>query len=150
MTHGRVGDAFATTVRFPPTPTLAWRTTLRFAYEVHRSCGRAGIPLRTAVCVGEGVAFPDVHGRFGIAGGLQKRAHLTLARAPGFRRGGPEARVPGLAVVLAESHDTERADAATDELWRALLGPDADALETITRGPLPAAGPDTYVDIRRI
>ena len=45
---------------------------------------------------------------------------------------------------------TERADAATDELWRALLGPDADALETITRGPLPAAGPDTYVDIRRI
>jgi hypothetical protein len=106
--------------------------------------------LRTAVCVGDGVAFPDVHGRFGIAGGLQKRAHLTLAHAPGFRRGGPEARVPGLALVLSQVHDPGLAAGATDELWRALLGPDADTLETITRGPLVAAGPDTYVDIRRV
>jgi len=150
VTHGRVGDAFATTVRFPPAPTLAWRTTLRFAYEVHRSCGRAGIPLRTAVCVGEGVAFPDVHGRFGIAGGLQKRAHLTLAQAPGFRRGGPEPRTSGLALVLSEVHDLEVAAAAADELWRGLLGPDADTLETITRGPLPSAGEDTYIDVRRL
>jgi hypothetical protein len=60
VTHGRVGDAFATTVRSPPAPSLAWQTLLRFAYEVHQSCTRAGIGLRTAVCVGDGVAFHRV------------------------------------------------------------------------------------------
>ena len=88
----------------------------------------------------------DLTQRFGPKRVLQQPAQLRpyVSDALTAFRSDPAA------VVLAESHDTERADAATDELWRALLGPDADALETITRGPLPAAGPDTYVDIRRI
>ena len=150
VTHGRVGDAFATTVRSPPAPSLAWQTLLRFAYEVHQSCTRAGIGLRTAVCVGDGVAFPDVHNRFGIAGGLQKLAHLTLAQAPGFRRGGPEVRGAGLALVLADVANEASAATATERLWQGLLGAEADTLEVIARGPLDAAGPNTYIDIRRL
>jgi hypothetical protein len=50
----------------------------------------------------------------------------------------------------AANHAPEVAAAAADELWRGLLGPDADTLETITRGPLPSAGEDTYIDVRRL
>jgi hypothetical protein len=52
--------------------------------------------------------------------------------------------------VLADVADEPSAAAATERLWQGLLGAEADTLEVIARGPLDAAGPNTYIDIRRL
>jgi hypothetical protein len=149
VTHGRVGDAFAVTVRQPVSAASAWRSVLRFARDVHHSCRAAGILLRSGVCVGPGVIFPEAYGRIGAAGDLQKAVHLTLEQADPFRRGRPgeaPARRDGLAIVVTQEADAEAARARCDALWAAL---DEGGLTGVRFDALPAAGAGVFFDIRR-
>jgi hypothetical protein len=152
VTHGRVGDAFGVTIRQSLGPEAAWRAVLRFAGEVHHTCRAAGIPVRSAVSVGAGVAFPEVFGRFGAAGLPQKAVHLTIRHAPIFRR--PPADAPregivrrdGLALVVTDQPDPETARLTCEALWRGIGEP---APSPLCFAPLPEAGPGVYYDLRR-
>jgi hypothetical protein len=149
VTHGRVGDAFGVTIRQPHGAAAAWRAVMRFAAEVHHTCRAAGIAVRSAVCVGEGVAFPEVFGRFGAAGMPQKAVHLTLQHAPPFRRTPPGfagVRRDGLAVVVTGQPDAETARATCAALWQAQGAPTP---EPFAFDALPEAGTGVYFDLRR-
>ncbi len=149
VTHGRVGDAFGVTIRQPLGSAAAWRAVLRFAGEVHHTCRAAGIALRSGVCVGEGVAFPEVFGRFGAAGMPQKAVHLTLLHAPAFRRTPPgesPARRDGLALVVTGQPDAGTARETCAALWQAAGSP---APTPVVFAALPEAGPGVFYDLRR-
>jgi hypothetical protein len=146
ITHGRVGDAFAVTVRQPNTAPAAWRAVLRFAREVHHTCRAASIDLRTGVCVGTGVAFPEVYGRFGAAGGLQKAVHVTLAQAPAFQRSAVPRR-DGLAIVVTHVGDEGLARAHCERLWAEV---DEPGVTPVAFGALPSAGAGVFYDLRRL
>jgi len=149
VTHGRVGDAFGVTIRQSLGAEAAWRAVLRFAGEVHHTCRAAGIAVRSGICVGLGVAFPEVFGRFGAAGMPQKAVHLTLLHAAPFRRtppGDPPARRDGLALVVTGAPDAETARDACAALWQAAGTP---APTPVAFAALPEAGPGVFYDLRR-
>ena len=145
ITHGRVGDAFAVTVRQPLDAESAWRAMLRFALEVHHGCRVLGVQLRSGVSVGTGLTFPEVYGRFGAAGGLQKAVHLTLEHAAAFRRDTSDRR-DGLAIVVTEAASEARAQATCTALWRCV---GERPVPQVAFEGIPAAGDGVFADIRR-
>ena len=140
VTHGRVGLAFAVTVRAPTDDLPFWRSILRFARDVQRGARIAGVDLRSAVCVGGGVAFSEVFGRFGAAGDVQKAVNRAVGGSAGGQR-------EGLAVVVLGQADEETALALSERLWRD-SGPD-DESQRVEAGPVFGMGKGVYYDLRR-
>jgi hypothetical protein len=110
---GRVADSLSVVVR-NDVKHVSWANLARFARDVYRAALDAGVAVRAAVCIGPGVPFREAHGGPGLAGVVQKAAHLVLEESDYFRRPadkGARARRDGIATVLVGSgwhEDTAR------------------------------------------
>lgn len=148
INHERVGDSFSVTIRGRVGSAEPSANLVRFLRDVYLYCAEAGVAVRGAAAVGNGIVFQEVHrGQHGVVGSVSRAVHLVVREAGPFKKQAkmedrPPGRRDGIAVVLYGDSWRGQAAQRFREIWEEAGG---ERMERLPMAQIPGAGRDEEI-----